>query len=226
MYIYIHIIIYRCVAAHGAIWKSPLFSRLIVSTPFESICMCVCMYMHVHIYTHIYVSMCISVYMYTGAQQHKALFEKRISIAALSSAQRLRKDYKQWTHPAMTYGIGEWVISHRSTSHVTQIIESCHTSMSHVTYQWIMSRINESRHIHPWHRTMHTPCYDLWHRPMSHMGWLRLVDSLKLYVSFAECSLFHRTLLQKRPVIWRSLLIVATPCHADQQVMSHNSLKW
>jgi len=54
-----------------------------------------------------------------GAQQHKALFEKRISIAALSSAQRLRKDYKQWTHPAMTYGIAtvpgslrEWTETH------------------------------------------------------------------------------------------------------------------
>jgi len=34
---------------------------------------------------------------------------------------------------------------------------------------------------------------------------------LKMYVSFAEYRLFNRALLQKRPVIWRSLLIVATP---------------
>jgi len=34
-----------------------------------------------------------------------------------------------------------------------------------------------------------------------HMGWLRLVGSLKLYVSFAEYSLFYRALLQKRPAI-------------------------
>jgi len=33
------------------------------------------------------------------------------------------------------------------------------------------------------------------------MGWLRLVCSLKLYVSFAECSLLYRALLQKRPII-------------------------
>jgi len=45
----------------------------------------------------------------------------------------------------------------------------------------------------------------------SAMGWLRWVGSLKLYVSFAECSLFYRALLQKRQVIFRSLLIVATP---------------
>ena len=44
-----------------------------------------------------------------------------------------------------------------------------------------------------------------------YMGWLRLVGSLKLQVSFAEYRLFHRDLLQKRPKILRSLLTVATP---------------
>ena len=48
-------------------------------------------------------------------------------------------------------------------------------------------------------------------RRSSHMGWLRLVGSLKLQVSFAEYRLFYRALLQKRPAILRSLLIVATP---------------
>jgi len=43
------------------------------------------------------------------------------------------------------------------------------------------------------------------------MGWLRLVGSLKLYVSIAEYSLFYRALLQKRLIILRSLLIVASP---------------
>jgi len=42
------------------------------------------------------------------------------------------------------------------------------------------------------------------------MGWLRLISSLKLQVSFAEYSLFYGALLQKRLVIVRSLLIVAT----------------
>ena len=46
---------------------------------------------------------------------------------------------------------------------------------------------------------------------LSTMGWHQLVDSLKLQVSFAEYSLFYRDLLQKRPIILRSLLIVATP---------------
>jgi len=43
------------------------------------------------------------------------------------------------------------------------------------------------------------------------MGWLRVVGSLKFQVSFAEYRLFYRALLQKRPVILRSLLIVVAP---------------
>ena len=43
------------------------------------------------------------------------------------------------------------------------------------------------------------------------MGWLRLVGSLKVQVSFAENRLFDRALLQNRPIILRILLIVATP---------------
>jgi len=34
---------------------------------------------------------------------------------------------------------------------------------------------------------------------------------LKLQVSFAEYRLFYRALLQKRPIILRSLLVIATP---------------
>jgi len=43
------------------------------------------------------------------------------------------------------------------------------------------------------------------------MGWLRLVGSLKLQVSFAEYRLFYRSLLQKRPTLLRSLQVAATP---------------
>jgi len=58
--------------------------------------------------------------------------------------------------------------------------------------------------------------------PQGVTRWLRLVGSTKLQVSFAEYSLFSWALLQKetlkrddvlqkRPIILRSLLIVATP---------------
>ena len=43
------------------------------------------------------------------------------------------------------------------------------------------------------------------------MGWLRLVGSLKLQVSFAKEPYKRNDILQKRPIILRSLLIVATP---------------
>jgi len=43
------------------------------------------------------------------------------------------------------------------------------------------------------------------------MGWLPLVVSLKLYVSFAKEPYKKDNILQKRPAILRRLLIVATP---------------
>jgi len=43
------------------------------------------------------------------------------------------------------------------------------------------------------------------------MGWLLLVGSSKLYVFSAKYRLFYRALLQKRPFILWSLLIIATP---------------
>ena len=42
------------------------------------------------------------------------------------------------------------------------------------------------------------------------MGWLQSVGSSKFQVSFAEYTLFYRALLQRRPLIFRSLLILAT----------------
>jgi len=55
------------------------------------------------------------------------------------------------------------------------------------------------------------------------MGWLRLVGSLKLLISLAEYRLFNRALLQKRPIIWRSVLIVATPYFAVDGSLIHGS---
>jgi len=56
------------------------------------------------------------------------------------------------------------------------------------------------------------PTYRLEASPMRcAMRWLTLGGPLQLYVTFAEYSLFYRALLQKRPVILRSLLVVATP---------------
>ena len=54
------------------------------------------------------------------------------------------------------------------------------------------------------------------------MGWLRLVGSLELQVSFAEYGLFKRALLQKRHIILRSLLVIATPYEKGLQGLLAN----
>jgi len=43
------------------------------------------------------------------------------------------------------------------------------------------------------------------------MGWLRLVGSFKLQVSFAKEPCKRDDILQKRPINFRSILMVATP---------------
>ena len=53
------------------------------------------------------------------------------------------------------------------------------------------------------------------------MQCLRLVASLKLQVSFAEYRLLYRALLQKRPIILRSLLIVAPPHRWNITIFIH-----
>ena len=50
---------------------------------------------------------------------------------------------------------------------------------------------------------------------MTGIGWLELVGSLKLQVSFTEYRLFYRGVWQKRRIILRSLLIVATELRHD-----------
>ena len=53
------------------------------------------------------------------------------------------------------------------------------------------------------------------------MGWLRLVGSLKSYVSFAKEPCKRDDILQKRRMISRSLLIVATPYLIHMCDMTH-----
>jgi len=52
------------------------------------------------------------------------------------------------------------------------------------------------------------------------MGWLRLVGSLKLQVSFAKEPYKRDDILQKRPIILSILLIVATPYMNDERYIS------
>jgi len=53
-------------------------------------------------------------------------------------------------------------------------------------------------------------CHEM-HRAIEHMGWLWLVGSIELFVSFAKEPYKRDDILQKRPMILSILLIVATP---------------
>jgi len=114
---------------------------------------------------------------------------------------------------------------HDSFVCVTWLIHMCDTTYSHeslgsfICVTWLIHTCDVTQLGLEW--AGHVD------RPMSHrngglqqkkqsteictMGWIRLVGSLKLQVSFAEYRLFYRALLQKRPIILWSLLIVATP---------------
>ena len=101
----------------------------------------------------------------------------------------------------------ERVMSHKWTSHVTHMKESCYT------YGWVI-----------WH-VQYTQTH-VFRRASGLMWWLRWVGSIKLQVSFAEYHLFYRALLQKRPIILRSLLIVATPYLPCREGKTWSPSRW
>ena len=105
------------------------------------------------------------------------------------------------------------LMSHVWMSFDSHIYESCPTPAGIMSHIWMshVSHLNDSR-----------LAYE------SIIEWLRLVGSLKVQVSLAEYRLFYRALLQKRPIISRSLLVLAAPYVLDgmahitnEQVMSH-----
>ena len=98
----------------------------------------------------------------------------------------------------------------------------CHDSLLCMT--WLLYRtwlgcVDISSLCMPWRIYIYAMthsylCHDLFLLVRWLTDWLwilRWVGSLKLQVIFAEYRLFYRALLQKRPIISRSLLIVATP---------------
>ena len=69
-------------------------------------------------------------------------------------------------------------------------------------YMYIQIFVYEYIHAYPY--------IHIYYSQILNMGRLRLVGSLKLYVSFAKEPFKRDDILQKRPIIVRSLLIVAT----------------
>jgi len=77
-----------------------------------------------------------------------------------------------------------------------------------IIFTYLYIYLHSYTYIHVWMCTCIS--YFYFTRHLVHMGWLRLVGSLKLQVSFAKDPSKRDDVLQKRPIISRSLLIVAT----------------
>jgi len=85
------------------------------------------------------------------------------------------------------------------------------TATHYNTLQHTATHCNTLQHTATHCNTLQCATHDIAQVFMCDVGWLWLVGSFKLYVSFAGFRLFYRALLQKRPILLRSLLIVATP---------------
>ena len=103
---------------------------------------------------------------------------------------------------------------HRSTSHTCMylyisIYVSIYTFIHMHNCVFVSTYIDIRIHVYIYR---YAPSYTvlLLYTGNATMAWLRLVGSLKSWGSFAEYSLFYWALLQKKPVMLRSLLIEAT----------------
>ena len=108
----------------------------------------------------------------------------------------------------------------RQVTHVHESCRACecvksHMCMSHVLDKATQSKMCGGGHAISPHVLLHRS--ELLQRALScgsfDMGWLRSVRSLKLQVVLAKEPYKSDCILQKRPMILRSLLIVATPQH-------------
>jgi len=115
------------------------------------------------------------------------------------------------SHNLSCYVMSQIWISHMFASYMSLINKACHIYEScHTISAAIMTHTHVCDTTHSCMRHKSFVCVKL-HIYVCTMGWLRSVGSIKLQVSYAEYRLFHRALLQKRPLILSILLAKATP---------------
>jgi len=126
----------------------------------------------------------------------------------------------------------QWVISHTSMSHLTHINESCHTH-PRVMPHWGKSLISSEKYFDSESHKSKIPCtYEKrscgTHRNESRDTYRVAMISrpLHIQVSFAKEPYQRDCILQKRPVILRSLQIVATPMHVTHGNKSTPPCEW
>jgi len=101
---------------------------------------------------------------------------------------------------------------------VTQPIHMCDLAHSYVWHDsfacvtWLI-RMCDMTHSYACHDSFIFVTWLIHMCDLAHsdMGWLQWAGSLKSKVSFAKEPCKRDYILQKRPIIWRSLLVVATP---------------
>jgi len=101
------------------------------------------------------------------------------------------RDLTHWENVTWLRGMTHSFTRDMTHSYVTQLIHIL--THSHVVWLTLLRHCHYSSHFHSCREGAN-----------GNMGWLRLVGSLKLWVSFAEYSLFYRALLQKRPMVLRN----------------------
>ena len=111
----------------------------------------------------------------------------------------------------------ETYIFKHPTNRSHPILESLHTNSFHSSIQahTIISAYTSS-HVPTYIKSMHQLQYALSISDRVYLntfiwGWLWIVGSFKIYVSFAKEPYKRDYILKKRPVFLRSLLIIATP---------------
>ena len=85
----------------------------------------------------------------------------------------------------------------------------CYASGSRSSNEYLTGALRDMSHLRVWHDSF--MCVTGLIHTLHAMGWLRVVGSLKLKVSFAKEPYKGEYILQKRLIILKSLLIVATP---------------
>ena len=100
-------------------------------------------------------------------------------------------------------------MTHSHVWHHTRLIRAC----KHSPFEQYM-RVSRARDSYLMFSHRYSSVFDSYYLLdvfLKAMGWLRLVDSLKLQVSFANEPYKRDYVLQQKPMILRSLLIVAIP---------------
>ena len=154
---------------------------------------CVCVYVGICVCMCVYVCVCVCVCVCVRSQNLKPSSSILTRYAPMKS--------RHLFHPRK---ICELSPPHSNTPHAATHCNTLQHTATHCTLcntRPLSPALTNTRHkiSSPYSRSIQT------------MGWLRLVDSLKSKVSFAKEPYKRDYILQKRPMILRSLLIVAIP---------------